>query len=243
MKTLALAALVSLLRVPATAGPVVLELFTSQGCSSCPGADRLLSTWGAEQFRAGRALPLSFDVDYWNYLGWRDVFSAPRWSERQSRYAAALGERTYTPQLVVAGRRAFVGSDAEQARAALERFSGEPARAALAVRALPSERAKLEVSIEPTRSAAGLHAVLALFESGLVTQVARGENAGRALKNDFVVRQLVDLGPVTPGKTFLRRLEQPWDASWKKQNSGAAVFLQDPKTLAVYDAASAAPLR
>lgn len=223
--------------------PVVVELFTSQGCSSCPDADRLLSTWGAQGFANGRLLPLSFDVDYWNYLGWRDVLSAPAWSERQSRYAQALGVRVYTPQMVVAGREAFVGSDGEQAAAAAARYSGETARARISLKSLPSPRARLDVDIRPERAAAGLHVMLALFENGLATEVSRGENEGRRLKNDFVVRRLIDLGSLEAGKEFKRRLETPWDAAWRKDRSGAAVFLQDPLTLAVYDARVAFPLR
>mgnify|MGYP001618086244 FL=1 len=84
--------------------------------------------------------------------------------------------------------------------------------------------------------------ILALFENGLVTDVSRGENGGRALRNDFVVRRLIDLGALEAGKVLKRRLDEPWDAGWRKDRSGAALFLQDPKTLAVYDARAAYPL-
>lgn len=225
-----------------SSSPVVVELFTSQGCSSCPDADRLLSTWGAKGFAAGKLLPLSFDVDYWNYLGWKDIFSAPAWSDRQQSYAAALGVRKYTPQMVVAGRAAFVGSDGEQAQEAAARFAGERPRARLSLKALPSTRARLDVEVEPTAQAEGLHVMLALFENGLVTDVARGENGGRALRNDFVVRRLIDLGPLEPGQVLQRRIDEPWDPGWRKDHSGAAIFLQDPQTLAVYDARAAYPL-
>jgi hypothetical protein len=236
----------ALLAAPAAAAEsasrVVVELFTSQGCSSCPDADQLLSSWGAKGFAAGELLPLSFNVDYWNYLGWRDLFSAPAWSQRQSRYAAALGARTYTPQMVVAGRQAFVGSDGRQAAAAAARFRGEPPRARLSIGSLPSPRARLDVQVEPLPAAAGLHVILVLFENGLVTEVSSGENGGRELKNDFVVRSLTDLGPLESGKTLKRRLEVPWESGWRKRSSGGAIFLQDPKTLAVYDARAAYPL-
>src|SRR5512134_2402114 len=100
-----------------TAGPVaageqgkpraVVELFTSQGCSSCPPADRLLAELGEDP----AVLPLAFHVDYWDHLGWRDPFSSPRWSERQGRYARTLGRGLYTPQLVVAGDQDVLGSN------------------------------------------------------------------------------------------------------------------------------------
>src|SRR5208282_2701283 len=106
------------------ASPVVVELFTSQGCSDCPAADALISGWGREEFVRGRVLPLSFDVDYWNYLGWKDVFSLPSYSSRQRRYASALGVGVYTPQMIVAGRSAFVGSDRTKAAQEAARFLG-----------------------------------------------------------------------------------------------------------------------
>ena len=93
-------------------GPVVLELFTSQGCSSCPPADRLLSKLGSDPKLAGRVIPLAFHVDYWDYIGWHDPFDAPRWSQRQQAYARAFhSNRIYTPQLVVDGHSECVGSE------------------------------------------------------------------------------------------------------------------------------------
>ena len=92
-------------------GPIVIELFTSQGCSSCPPADRLLSRLASDPKLAGRVIPLAFHVDYWNYIGWQDPFSSPRWSERQRSYGRTFrSNRIYTPQLVVGGRTDCVGS-------------------------------------------------------------------------------------------------------------------------------------
>ena len=230
--------------VPAYATkPVVVELFTSQGCSSCPDADALLSSWGAQGFREGSILPLSFNVDYWNYFGWKDLFSAPEWSVRQARYASAIGDRTYTPQMVVAGRVSFVGSDARRAQAAVASLGDEPQRARLGLVSTPSPQVKLDLSVAPvSESANGLHLVLVLFESGLLTDVSAGENAGRRLRNDFVVRRLVDLGPLDSRRTFRRRWAGPWDPTWKKERAGAAIFLQDPRTLAIFDARAVYPL-
>src|ERR1700681_1033381 len=96
-------------------GPVVVELFTSQGCSSCPPADRLLSRLQGDSRTAGTVIPLAFHVDYWNRLGWSDPFSSAAWSERQMTYAKALhSNRIYTPQLVVGGRAECVGSEERQ---------------------------------------------------------------------------------------------------------------------------------
>ncbi len=225
-------------------GPVVVELFTSQGCSSCPSADAVFSTWGAEGFARGEVLPLSFDVDYWDYLGWKDLFSAPAYSERQRLYDVALRVRTYTPQMVVAGRAAFVGSDRSEAESQVGRFLGEPRRARLSVARARSSRLGLAVAAERLGKAEGdLHVMLALFESGLVTDVRAGENQGRALKNDFVVRRLVDLGGLPrDGKPLRRQVDAQWEPGWNAGRAGAAVFLQDADTRAIYDAASLYPL-
>src|SRR5277367_5346912 len=97
--------------------PVVLELFTSQGCSSCPPADALLKRLSAEN---NRLLSLSFHVDYWNYLGWKDPYSSPASTDRQRGYASALDGQVYTPELVVNGATAVVGSDEHRVRDAIK---------------------------------------------------------------------------------------------------------------------------
>src|SRR6185295_6297026 len=96
-----------------SSAPIVVELFTSQGCSSCPPADRLLSTLRSDP----RVVPLAFHVDYWNYIGWTDPFSSARWSQRQQAYARAFASnRIYTPQLVVNGTSECVGSNEGEGR-------------------------------------------------------------------------------------------------------------------------------
>lgn len=226
------------LAVPAQSAPVVVELFTSQGCSSCPDADAVISKWGASEFKKGSVLPLTYNVDYWNYLGWRDVFSTPVYSQRQRRYASALGVGVYTPQMVVAGRSAFVGSDGGKAQKEASRLQRrEASRISLSGR-IAGNRLKLAVAVQPMAEAAGKpRLMLAIFENGLVTEVSRGENSGSALRNDFVVRRLVDLGPY--GRKFV---DEAWDAAWKKENCGAAVFVQDLESMEILDAASLYPL-
>src|SRR5271154_2289788 len=100
----------------ATKQSVVLELFTSQGCSSCPPADALLKKLSAEN---SQLLPLSFHVDYWNYLGWKDPYSSPANTDRQRGYASALDGQVYTPELVVNGAVGVVGSDEGSVRNAI----------------------------------------------------------------------------------------------------------------------------
>ena len=246
MRPFAISLAAALLAAPAAAAPVVVELFTSQGCSSCPDADALLSRWGGARFAKGEVLPLSFDVDYWNYLGWKDAFSAPAYSRRQRDYAAALGARVYTPQMVVAGREAFVGSDEGALERAAARYAAEAPRARASVTALPSPAGRLRLRVQAARAAPGAgeaRLMLALFENGLVTPVASGENAGRDLRADFVVRRLVDLGPLPADGSPLRRaVDERWDPAWSKARGGAAVFVQELPALGVSGAAWAYPL-
>ena len=116
---------------------MVIELFTSQGCSSCPPADRLLSRLAEEPAYRGKVVPLAFHVDYWNYIGWTDPFSSPRWSERQRDYGRSLGLGTvYTPQLVIDGRSECVGSQEGDVRREIARALAAP----------PAGRVELSVS-------------------------------------------------------------------------------------------------
>lgn len=223
------------------ASPVVVELFTSQGCSSCPDADAVISQWGKSEFKKGKVLPLSFNVDYWNYLGWRDLFSTPVYSRRQRRYASALGVGVYTPQMVVAGRSAFVGSNGAKAAAEVRRLEERTPLARLHIAASDSSRVKLTITAETLQEWSGnLHVMLALFENDLVTEVESGENTGHDLRADFVVRRLIDLGPLKSG--FQRSLDDPWDPGWRKDRAGAAVFVQDMDSLETFAAASLFPL-
>src|SRR3954451_12913119 len=108
----------------------VVELFTSQGCSSCPPADRLLSQLSRDPRYQGKVIPLSFHVDYWNSLGWQDPYSSSRWSQRQQQYAARVfhTNRIYTPQAVVNGRSECVGNSDEQVLGRInDALNAEPA--------------------------------------------------------------------------------------------------------------------
>ena len=228
-------------------GPIVVELFTSQGCSSCPPADRLLGE--IEGLVDGvEVVPLSFHVDYWNYLGWRDPFSSDRWSDRQRRYAKVLpAGRVYTPQLVVAGREHLVGSNPRTVRHALEE----------AARRTPSGAVDLLVDLDPGKKALEIRVAaeilhddgverdlwVAVRQSGLVTPVGRGENARRTLENDFVVRTF-DKALSVPGEKGARkerRLRIDIDPEWSLEELGVVAFLQDPRSFGI-DAAAWTPV-
>ena len=165
----------------------VLELFTSEGCSSCPPADALLSQLDREMRRAGRnVLLLSFHVDYWNRLGWTDPYSGPEFTARQRSYARALPSRTYTPQLVVNGRAHVVGSRGPAVRAAIDDALASPPAHAVTV-AREGDGLAYRIDPEPPSTAT---LELALVERGLSQAVLRGENRGRRLRHDNVVRSL-----------------------------------------------------
>lgn len=205
--------------------PVVVELFTSQGCSSCPPADDLLHKLVADPAMRGKVIPLAFHVDYWNRLGWADPFSSRLWTARQGGYVRAFGlNGAYTPQVVVDGREQFVGSNAASLQAALERASRRVRTATIAVR-LDGETVVVDAS-----TPASADVLLIAFENGLATTVERGENGGRIMKNDGVVRELRRLGS---GKVSQRV------AMTLRPSMGVAALVQDRETMHIEAAAVA----
>ncbi len=224
---------------------VVLELFTSQGCSSCPAADRVLSRLGSEERADGVALvPLAFHVDYWNRIGWVDPFSSPRWSARQRRYADRFGRRSvYTPQIVLNGRAELVGSHEGRLRREIPSAvpSREVGRVEILQARLDGARSELVVDLAAELNDGGeaprTIANLALFESGLVTRIGSGENARLTLENDYVVRLLRPVIAFEPGRPARReRTRIGLDSHWAVDNLGLAAFLQDAQTLEIHAA-------
>lgn len=226
---------------------VVLELFTSQGCSSCPAADRVLSRLGGEMRADGITLvPLAYHVDYWNRIGWVDPFSTPRWSARQRSYGDVFGLRSvYTPQIVLNGRAELVGSHESSLRAEIPAASAtRPAGRLEILRAAldePASELVVEVAAEihEPGPASPIVVNLAVFESGLVTRVASGENSGRTLENDYVVRLLrpvITFSAVGPSSRS-QRASIALDEGWAVANLGVAAFLQDSETLEIHAAA------
>jgi hypothetical protein len=176
--------------VEAAERPIVVELFTSQGCSSCPPADALL----AELASRSEVLALSFHVDYWDRLGWKDPFSSPAATERQEHYAELLRLATvYTPQMVVDGKWQAVGSDRAEVEDAL--VSARRMHAVVPV-ALAVDHGLAQIKIGASGdqlSGAGI--VLIGFDRRHTTTVARGENSGRTLAHVDVVRGVEKVAP------------------------------------------------
>jgi hypothetical protein len=211
--------------------PVVVELFTSQGCSSCPPADALLRTFARNEKLRGKVIPLAFHVDYWNRLGWRDPFSSAEWSRRQMFYVRALRVNSaYTPQAVINGSRETVGGNENAIVAAIETASRQTPAGTLHV-TTSRKRNAIDVTVRGDVARDGHDAVIALFENDVTTNVAAGENGGRTLVNDAVVRKLVKFA--APRGTIDKTLTIPLDAGWRADHVGIAAFLQDRMTLAI----------
>ncbi|HXU43977.1 MAG TPA: DUF1223 domain-containing protein [Thermoanaerobaculia bacterium] len=225
---------------PAPGGVAVVELFTSQGCSSCPPADRLLSKLAADPAYAGRVIPLAFHVDYWDYIGWTDPFSSAAWSNRQKQYAAAWSSnRVYTPQAVINGTREMVGSGERQVRAAIDDAlaAKAPVEVALAVERIAGRDA-VRVSVSAKHGAAlprDAQVFVALVQNGLSTQVGRGENGGRTLRNDAVVRKLAQAFALAAaaGANATGQVELPLAAGAAGKDLTVAAFVQDPQSRAI----------
>lgn len=186
--------------------PVVVELFTSEGCSSCPPADVLLSKLAWDQDVPGaEVIALGFHVTYWDDLGWKDPFSLQLATDRQQQYSRVFGEdRIYTPQVVVDGREEMVGSDDRAVRQTIARLARDP-HTSIMLEPHWGERgvsSRIVVPDLPAGVKESLDLLLFVIEGHLSTQVKRGENASRLLKHDAVVRGMVKVATLD-GKTRL----------------------------------------
>jgi len=166
-------------------GPAVVELYTSQGCSSCPPADALLG----ELSQMPNVLALAFHVDYWDSIGWRDHFALPTARERQRRYVETLGlSSPFTPQVVVDGRSSFVGSDKPRILAAM----AEPRNTIPII--VDVARGELTVTVPERPDQERFDVNLIAYLPQAATNVGRGENSGRTLREFNIVRQFRSLG-------------------------------------------------
>ena len=227
-----------------TAAPVLVELFTSEGCSSCPPADELLARLEQTQPVAGaEIIALSEHVDYWNRLGWADPYSSAEFSERQNSYARAFDtDDIYTPQMIVDGRVQFVGSNRYRARQAITDASrAAKARVQISLRGATVDSANLAISISDLQSAwtgDSAEVLLAITESALRSSVSRGENAGRSLHHTAVVRTLSSLGNIdSQSKSFSAEPVVRIEEKWKRENLKAVVFVQERASRRVLGAA------
>jgi hypothetical protein len=220
------------------AQPVVVELFTSEGCSSCPPADAVLDRLARDQPVAGaEVIALEMHVDYWNKLGWVDPFSQAAFTARQNEYGRAFAKRgVYTPQLVIDGQRELVGSRGRDAEDAI----GEAARLQKARVAVTRSGDKVSVTVEGLPSGGEtVDVMLAVTEAGLSTRVPAGENAGTTVVHGPVVRELrrvSSVGGNTRGPVMVKDVEVNVDPSWRRENLRVVAFVQRQKGMEILGA-------
>ncbi|MEO8410732.1 MAG: DUF1223 domain-containing protein [Propionivibrio sp.] len=216
----------------------VVELYTSEGCSSCPPADRWLTEL-SRRFTAEQLLPLALHVDYWDYIGWTDEFAQARFSERQRRLSQLVASNTiYTPEVFTGMKEFRNWSDDGSFARRIEAINGQPARAKIDLRlqsiaqASSATSAEIEVKFELDAANAGRRAqgVVVVYEKQLSTTVRAGENRGATLRHDNVVRYWsapVALNAQTGRAEWRQTLPLP--ADWKRENLGVAALVEDPQ--------------
>ena len=187
--------------------PVLLELFTSLGCSSCPPADKLLAEIDRQQPIPGaRLIVLSEHVDYWNTLYWSDPFSSVAYSERQQAYDSRFGVEAYTPQLVIDGTTALLGSNWPKAADAIQRVLRAPRTPVHVTATRNSGTAQIEIAAGPNATANKAIVFLALAHNQAQSHVGGGENAGRDLSEVAVAYSIKQLGKIVAQSTFSKSL-------------------------------------
>jgi len=235
----ALAASVKGAQCVAKSGPntaALVELYTSEGCSSCPPADRWLSGLSAQGYVPERVVPLALHVDYWDYIGWKDPYAKRVFSQRQRKLTQLQRlALVYTPQVMLQGQD-FRGWGTPAFEQALAKINARPARADIALELLPAGSSTLTVRVSATlldtaqAEEAGLY--LAAYESRLESRVSAGENRGRTLSHDHVVLEWQ--GPLAfSGSRLIQERALPLLPGAQRANSGAVAFVQNRRTAEV----------
>ncbi|KAK4797421.1 hypothetical protein SAY86_029747 [Trapa natans] len=220
------------------AGAVLVELFSSQGCATSPAAELLISRLGRGDFEqalgGGKVVVLTFHVDYWDYMGWKDPYGSSTSTVRQKAYVEALGLDTiFTPQVVVQGRAQCMGNDEDALLAAINGAPRFPAPSFQATFQRPSPESlqvTLTGSLRTKVDSNGVNIMVVLYENGIVTDCPAGANKGRVISNDYVVRKLEKLcsmKDVSAKKTVSGTVSfSLWD-SFNAGKSGVAIFIQN----------------
>lgn len=206
--------------------PILVELFTSEGCSSCPPADKQLAFLEANQPVAGAdIITLAFHVDYWDGPGWKDAFSSAAFSERQNEYVQRMKLlSSYTPQMVVDGETELVGSDGGRAAEAITN-AAKHNKTAVEVK-ISGDSAEVLLDGLPDHKSSTVY--LAIAEDGLTSEVKGGENGGRKLSHISVVRKLDVLGQIAvDDKKVVMSAPIHLRSGWKKENLKIVIFAQE----------------
>ena len=215
------------------APPVVVELFTSQGCSSCPPAEAFLS----ELVDHDGIVALEYHIDYWDYIGWEDPYAEPVFTDRQRRYAAQLGSRyVYTPQMVVNGTAHEVGSDRSAILALIDQSRRlQHDNPVIDIAPMTEGTKTIVLSISGPEPDAPHDIVLVTYDATHRTEVKRGENRGKVLENRNVVRALAKIGEWRGGS-----MKKSVDLAGMAGDGGCAVLIQQPGSGPILAAAKAA---
>jgi hypothetical protein len=228
---------------PEARKPVLVELFTSEGCSSCPPADVMLQKLVQLQpVPSADIIALEEHVDYWNHDGWVDPFSSPEWTERQQNYVALTNGQAYTPELIVDGESQFNGSDGPKALSEIEKAAKAPTTEVTVTPEKNSRRIAVSVGNIPQDLGKDSAEVwLAVTEDGLHSQATAGENKGRALTHIATVRSLRKLGTADAQKpvAFTGNAEVKINSHWNAANVRVVVFVQRKKSRAILGVGSA----
>jgi len=221
----------------------LVELYTSEGCSSCPPADRWLSTF-ADRTGAGQVVPIAFHVSYWDYIGWKDAFADARYTERQRALAKATGARmVYTPQVMLHGRDFRGWRDAQAVSQAIAAANRMPARASIEIvaRAAPEGGAAgvASATLRPGVKADDLALFVAVTQNGLSSRVTAGENRGEKLDHSFVARGFAASRELATSSSLRAPFVFMPKPDWNVERMAVVAFLQNLKTGEVLQALSA----
>ena len=226
--------------------PVIIELFTSEGCSSCPPADALLSKLEVDQPIAGaEIIGLEEHVDYWNHDGWTDPYSSGEWTVRQQEYVTRLKcNSPYTPQMIVDGQKEFSGNNVREAQEAIQQAARQE-KVGVSIAAGASAKNNVlgfEVRVANIGGLADGERVdiwLAITEAGLRTAVRAGENSGRTWEHASIVRSLQKVGSISSRSSvpFLANPQVKLRATWRKENLRFVAFVQERKSWRILGAA------
>lgn len=202
----------------------VVELYTSEGCSSCPPADEWISRLGDTLGEKLNAIPLAFHVDYWNYLGWEDPFSSREYTQRQRMLGAINQQRNiYTPEFLVSGRETR-GTSAVVESILIEGSRPAEVKISVGVDRSPVGEIAADVSVSGNTDNAALY--LVVYENDITREIRRGENRGRTLHHDFVVRYFRKVA-VLKDEAYMTSQTIPVEADWNTDNLGLAVLVMD----------------
>lgn len=231
----------------AARAPVIVELFTSEGCSSCPPADKLLSKLEELQpVEGAEVIALEEHVDYWNHLGWSDQFSSTQFTARQQEYASVFGQNSvYTPEMVVDGGKELVGSHSRDVRTTIAEAARQMKLDVKLEQNSPVDDGGLSCTIttgkfDPQLGVSAVDIWVAVTERGLHSDVKRGENAGEDLHHASVVRSLRKIGTTEHGRdvSFSSDVKLSLERSWNRQNLRVVAFAEERSSKRIVGAAS-----